>query len=86
MSGVVAEMLDGSLRGLAPQDRASAAKVATRGREVNALELEIDERCLELLARWQPVASDLRFIGATLKLVTDLERVGDHCVNICERC
>jgi phosphate transport system protein len=52
---------------------------------VNALEVEVDERCLALLARWQPVASDLRFVGATLKLVTDLERVGDHCVHLCER-
>jgi len=85
MCAVVGGMLDGSLRCLARRDCAGARQLAARDREVNALELQIDERCLELLARWQPVASDLRFIAATLKLVTDLERVGDHCANICER-
>jgi phosphate transport system protein len=85
MSRLVGGMLDGSLKCLAERDAAGAAEVASRDREVNALEVEVDERCLKLLARWQPVASDLRFIGATLKMVTDLERVGDHCVNICGR-
>jgi phosphate transport system protein len=85
MATLVVEMLAGSLRCLARRDGAGAKEVAAQDRGVNALEVEIDERCLKLLARWQPVASDLRFIGATLKLVTDLERVGDHCVNICER-
>jgi phosphate transport system protein len=85
MSRLVGWMLDGSLKCLVERDSAGAAQVAARDGEVDALEMEIDERCLKLLARWQPVASDLRLIGATLKLVTDVERVGDHCVNICER-
>jgi len=85
MSRLVAWMLDNGLKSLADRDPAAAAQVAARDPAVNALEVEIDERCLKLLARWQPVASDLRFIGATLKLVTDLERVGDHCANICDR-
>jgi phosphate transport system protein len=83
MAALVGEMLAGSLQCLAQRDGGRAKDVAARDREVNALEVELDERCLKLLARWQPVASDLRFVGATLKLVTDLERVGDHCVNIC---
>jgi phosphate transport system protein len=85
MSDRAAEMLAGSLTALARRDGVAAKAVAARDLEVNALEVEIDERCLKLLARWQPVATDLRFVGATLKLVTDLERIGDHCVNICQR-
>jgi phosphate transport system protein len=54
-------------------------------RHVDQLELNIDRMCLKVLARRQPVASDLRFIATALKLVTDLERIGDLGVNICER-
>jgi phosphate transport system protein len=79
------QMLADSLKALVDGDAIAARKVAARDGEINALEMEIDERCLALLARWQPVASDLRLVGATLKLVTDLERVGDQCANICER-
>jgi phosphate transport system protein len=85
MAALVDEMLAASLAALRLRDVVEAKQIAARDREVNALEVEIDECCLKLLARWQPAASDLRFVAATLKLVTDLERVGDHCVNICER-
>jgi len=85
MATLVGEMLAASLACLVQRDGAGAKQVAAQDRGVNALEVEIDERCLKVLARWQPVASDLRFIAATLKLVTDLERVGDHCANICAR-
>ena len=53
--------------------------------QINRLEMECDELCLRILARRQPVASDLRFIAMGLKLVTDIERLGDLTVNICER-
>jgi phosphate transport system protein len=53
--------------------------------EIDRLEMGIDERCVRVLARRQPVASDLRFITTTLKIVTDLERMGDLAVNVCER-
>src|SRR6478736_9707490 len=52
---------------------------------IDQLELEIDEAAIQILARRQPVASDLRLITTALKLVTDLERIGDLGVNICER-
>ncbi len=68
-------------------DRDAAAANATIGidRQIDQLELDIDQLCLRILARRQPVASDLRFITTTMKLVTDLERIGDLGVNICER-
>jgi len=53
--------------------------------EVDTLELEIDELCLEILAREQPVASDLRFITTAMKIVADIERIGDIGVNIGRR-
>jgi phosphate transport system protein len=53
--------------------------------EVNHLEVTIDEKCLELLALRQPTARDLRFITLALKIVTDLERIGDKCANIAKR-
>jgi len=53
--------------------------------EIDKLEMDIDERCVRILARRQPVASDLRFITTALKMVTDLERMGDLAANLCER-
>jgi phosphate transport system protein len=53
--------------------------------KVNSFERETDELCLLVLAKRQPLASDLRFITLALKMVTDLERIGDLAVNICER-
>ena len=53
--------------------------------EVDGLEIEIDDLCLEILAREQPVASDLRFITTAMKIVGDIERIGDNGVNIARR-
>jgi phosphate transport system protein len=51
---------------------------------INTMEVECDDECLHILARRQPVASDLRFVASAFKLVTDLERLGDVAINICE--
>ncbi|GAC1598591.1 MAG: phosphate signaling complex protein PhoU [Myxococcales bacterium] len=74
-----------SMRSLAERDPKLADQVLTADREVNRLELEVDEVCRRLLALRQPAASDLRLITTALKIVVDLERIGDLAVNIAER-
>jgi phosphate transport system protein len=73
------------MRAFAERNTELAQEMIDSDRLVDQLELHIDQLCLKVLARRQPVASDLRFITTTLKLVTDLERIGDLGVNICER-
>lgn len=85
MGAKVEEMLAGSLRALTERDTPLAHRMIEFDHQINRLEVETDELCLKILARRQPVASDLRFITIALKLVTDLERIGDLGVNVCER-
>jgi phosphate transport system protein len=73
------------MKALINRDNDLAHRMIDYDNEIDSLELSIDEHCLRILARWQPVASDLRFITTALKIVTDLERIGDIGVNICER-
>jgi phosphate transport system protein len=85
MGARVEEMMIASRRCFAERNAELAKATIRNDHQIDTLEVEIDELCLQVLARRQPVASDLRFITATLKLVTDLERIGDLCVNMCER-
>jgi phosphate transport system protein len=85
MGAKVEEMIQASIRSLTTRDSVLARRMIDFDHQINRLELESDELCLRILAKRQPVASDLRFITIALKLVTDLERIGDLGVNICER-
>lgn len=85
MGGSVEAAMAGSVRALTERDTALAEKVIAGDRDVNRAEVEIDEMCRRLLALRQPAASDLRFITTALKVVTDLERMGDLAVNVAER-
>ena len=85
MGARVEEMISKSVQALDARDGDLARKMVEYDRQINRLEVEIDETCLRILARRQPVASDLRFLATALKLVTDLERIGDLGVNICDR-
>src|SRR4051794_32899647 len=85
MGAKVEEIINGSIRALIDRDSDLAERMIAVDRKINQLEIAIDELCMQVLARRQPVASDLRFITMALKLVTDLERIGDLGVNICER-
>ena len=85
MGARVEEMTKCALDAFGRHDRELARATIDKDVEIDRLEMEIDERCVRVLARRQPVASDLRFITTTLKIVTDLERVGDLAVNVSER-
>jgi phosphate transport system protein len=85
MAGRVEQMIADSVRALVEQDVQLARDTILADRLVDRAEMETDELCLVILAKRQPVASDLRFITLSLKMVTDLERIGDLAVSICER-
>lgn len=85
MGGKVEVMINDALKALVERDTPLADKVIAFDHQINRLEMEIDERCLEVLARRQPAARDLRFITLAMKIVTDLERIGDQCRNIGKR-
>lgn len=85
MGAKVEEIIGGSIKALLERDSPLATRMIAFDRKINQMEMDIDELCLLVLARRQPVASDLRFITIALKLVTDLERIGDLGVNISER-
>jgi phosphate transport system protein len=85
MGAQVEKIVGAAFSALRNRDPVIAAKVIELDPEIDRLELEIDELCLRVLARRQPVASDLRFITTALKLVTDIERTADLGVNVAER-
>ncbi len=81
----VEEMVDQAMKALIGADADLAHKLIQSDKEINQLEKEIDELCFNILALRQPTASDLRFIITSLKIIIDLERMGDLGVNIAER-
>ena len=85
MGGLVEDQIRRAMRSLLERDDALAQEVIDRDRQVNTYDVEVDEQCVELLALNQPAASDLRFITTAMKIVTDLERIGDQAVNIAQR-
>jgi phosphate transport system protein len=85
MGGLVEEQIRQVMRALVERDDALAQSVVERDQQVNAYDLEVDETCVNLLALHQPAAGDLRFITTAMKIVTDLERMGDQAVNIAQR-
>ena len=78
------ELVDLSVEALRERDTGKAETVLTGDAELDALELEVEQRAIALLALQQPMARDLRFIVGAIKISSDLERVGDHAVNIAQ--
>ncbi|MBB6645151.1 phosphate signaling complex protein PhoU [Halobellus ruber] len=82
MGELVVDRLDQALAALDSGDADAAAAVAGGDDDVNQLYLELESACIDLFALQQPVASDLRFVAASFKILTDLERVGDLAANL----
>jgi phosphate transport system protein len=74
-----------SIESLKNRDQDQAQAVIHSDEKIDELELAIDEKCIDLIARYQPMASDLRFIATAMKINADLERIADLAVDICER-
>jgi phosphate transport system protein len=82
MSGRAEEIIRKALESLMSRDTVLADEVFEDDRAIDRMEIDIEEACIQLLALQQPLASDLRLITSALKISNDLERVGDHAVNI----
>lgn len=84
MGGRVEEMIGMATDALIQRDRELCKEVLEGDSHVDRMELVIDEACYSIMVRHQPTAGDLRFLIAVMKIVTDLERIGDSAVNICQ--
>jgi phosphate transport system protein len=84
MSGEAEAALSLAVEALLDRDSAKARQVIEGDRVIDSMENELEERCINLLALQQPMARDLRLILAAIKIANDLERVGDHAVNIAQ--
>ncbi len=85
VGSLVEENLWRAVKSIADRDVELAEQAAQADLEIDALEVEVEEDCLKVLALHQPVAIDLRFIVAVLKINNDLERIGDLAVNVAKR-
>jgi phosphate transport system protein len=85
MGGMVEEQIANAIKALVERDSDLARSVIEKDHRVNALDVEVDEDCLRLIALHQPMAGDLRFITTAMKISTELERMSDLAENISER-
>lgn len=85
MGGMIESMLKEATSALLSGNEEMALKVIEQDKQLDQLEKKVDEQAIEILALRQPAAGDLRFVAASMKICTDLERMGDIIVNICER-
>ena len=82
---LVEEAISKSITALINRDTSLAQRVIVNDSDIDAMEVEVEEECLKMLALYQPVAADLRFVVAALKINNDLERMGDLARNIAKR-
>ncbi|HEY6843547.1 MAG TPA: phosphate signaling complex protein PhoU [Thermoanaerobaculia bacterium] len=85
MGAMVEDAIGESIRALLERDTTLAEEVIRNDDRIDQMELEIDRRTLELMAKMQPAAVDLRFVAAMMKITPELERIGDLAQDVCER-
>ena len=85
MAALVEEAISTAVQSLVKRDSDLANKTFEGENQINRMEIDIEDTCLKLLALMHPMAADLRFITSAMKIITDLERMGDQAVNIAER-
>lgn len=85
MAGLAEEMIDLTIQALTERSKSKADQVMNLDRGLDEWELKLDRLCVDLLALRAPAAGDLRLIASSLKIVPELERIGDHCCNIARR-
>lgn len=85
LGAIVEEQINNSMIALERRDIELAKEIIQRDKEIDALEITVEEECLKILALYHPVAKELRFVVAVLKMNNDLERIGDLAANIAKR-
>jgi len=85
MGGLVEQQISEAMKALVERDSELARQIIVNDRAVNAMDVEIDENCVRVLALQQPTAGDLRFVTTAMKLSTEMERMSDLAENIAER-
>ena len=85
MGALAEEAIYKSIEALKNRDKAQAQEVISADNKIDELELAIDEKCIDLIARYQPMAGDLRFIATGMKINAELERIADLAVDISQR-
>lgn len=84
MGALIEEQIQDMITALLHQDKELAAVIIKRDDEIDALEDHLEKECISLIATQQPLASDLRTIASVMKIITDLERIADHCSDIAQ--
>ncbi|MCR5217081.1 phosphate signaling complex protein PhoU [Treponema sp.] len=84
MGKIIEIAIESSMLALMGRDKDAASQVAANDEKINEMERDIESQCLKLLLQQQPMATDLRLITAALKMITDMERIGDHAVDIAD--
>jgi phosphate transport system protein len=85
MGAMVEDAMQQSIRALLENDRGIAERVIASDDQIDEMELRIDQRVIELIAKMQPAAGDLRFVATVMKITPELERIADLAVDVCER-
>ncbi|MBM3297371.1 MAG: phosphate signaling complex protein PhoU [Candidatus Aminicenantes bacterium] len=85
MGALAEEAIAGALEALKKLDEEAARRIIARDEKIDRLDVAIDDKCLELIARHQPMAVDLRFLAMAMRICAELERIADLAVDVCQR-